>query len=302
MNRWIAFLAGIIVTVLWSSSYIINEWAFNQEIKPLTLAGMRYMIAATFLAVFIKGMRMFKGSESPRHSRLPWGTLILIGLTGFTMAQGLQYSGQFFLNPTQTSLLLSIGNTCMVLLVDFIWMRESQNKTSLLAFIGLATGVLLYFFPWDFGETNVIGIGLVLLSSIGYALNLTINRHFIHQKHVRTEDLVIRPMFIGALSLLIIGLSVEGIPPLNMKLLFILLWLGVINGGLAFYLWTWTQKHLKAFESSLINNLMLVEIAFLDVLLLGRNLSPLQVIGILCIAIAVAYVQLKPIISRKTTS
>lgn len=37
--------AQVLVTVLWSSSYILNQWAFAEGIRSLTLAGLRYCLA-----------------------------------------------------------------------------------------------------------------------------------------------------------------------------------------------------------------------------------------------------------------
>ena len=289
-----AILAGVIVTILWSSSYILNEWAFDEGIGPLTLAGTRYVVASFMLMMVMKGIGLFQTNDTRPYSSLKWRYILIIGLTGFTMAQGLQYAGQFFMNPTQTSLLLSIGNTCMVLLVDFLWLKESKNRTSIYALIGLTIGVLFYFYPWNFQEAGLIGIIFVLFSSVGYALNLTINRHFISQKEVRTEDLIIRPMFIGSIGLLGLGVTIEGLPSFSTNLLLIILWLGAVNGGLAFYLWTWSQKYLKAFESSLLNNLMLIEIALMDMMLLHRQLTVSQITGVLLIAVMIAYVQIGP--------
>jgi drug/metabolite transporter (DMT)-like permease len=60
-----------------------------------------------------------------------------------------------------------------------------------------------------------------------------------------------KPMIIGAMGMLFIVTIVEGIPSLNWKAGGIVLWLGIVNGSLAFLLWTWCQKYLEAFESSI---------------------------------------------------
>lgn len=52
---------------------------------------------------------------------------------------------------------------------------------------------------------------------------------------------------------------------------------------LGFYLWTKSQVTLTAFESGSINNLMLIGIALLDFLVLGRSFSGIQVFVILIV-------------------
>ncbi|MEN0641987.1 DMT family transporter [Alkalicoccobacillus gibsonii] len=206
------------------------------------------------------------------------------------------------MTPTQTSLFLSIGNTSAVLLVDYVYARESRSRSSIYALLVLSVGVLTYFYPWELKQISFIGITLVLFSSIGYALNLTINRSLLRHKVTRTEDLIIFPMLIGAIGLLGVGLTMEELPSLTPKLVLLILWLGSVNGALAFYLWTWTQRYLKAFESSLLNNLMLIEIALLDVLFLQRQLSLMQLIGILFVATSIAYVQISPLLKKRRES
>jgi len=44
-----AILLAILTTWLWSGSYILNRLAFQGGIGPLTLSGLRYLIAALVL-------------------------------------------------------------------------------------------------------------------------------------------------------------------------------------------------------------------------------------------------------------
>ncbi|MCM3701455.1 DMT family transporter [Paenibacillus macerans] len=164
---------------------------------------------------------------------------------------------------------------------------------------GITMGIVMYYFPWEFESGSLIGIGLVLLSSVGYTINLGATRHFISNNLAETKDLVLRPMFIGAVFMLLFGLIKDGIPDISLKLALILFWLGSINGALAFYLWTWTQKKLRAYESSVLNNLVLLQVAVLDVLILGQNLSWLQMAALLLLLLSVCYIQLAPMLIKK---
>jgi drug/metabolite transporter (DMT)-like permease len=71
----------------------------------------------------------------------------------------------------------------------------------------------------------------------------------------------------------------------------ILLYLSVVSGALGFTLWTRSQAALTAFESSGINNLMLVEIALMDFLAFGRSFSVLQIAAILIVFISIVSIQ-----------
>ena len=100
-----ALLMAVVTTLLWSGSYILNKLAFQGGIAPLTLSGLRYLFAALFLFC-ISGRKKGK----PVY-KLPLYMIVLLGILGYAVAQGLQYIGQSYLTPTQSSLFLSVGNT-----------------------------------------------------------------------------------------------------------------------------------------------------------------------------------------------
>ena len=101
-------------------------------------------------------------------------------------------------------------------------------------------------------------------------------------------------MFLGAVMLLIAAFLLEGIPVLTARTLLILVYLSAVSGALGFYLWTRSQAFLTAFESSSVNNLVLIEIALLDFIVFRRSFSALQVIAVLIVFGAVILIQTKP--------
>lgn len=272
-----ALTMAVVTTVLWSGSYILNKLAFQGGIGPLTLSGLRYLLASLILL----GLG---GRKKPKERRvLSPGLIVLIGILGYAVSQGMQYVGQSFLTPTQSSLCLSAGNTMCVMLVDRIWLRENQTGRDLVKMLFLIAGICLYYYPWNAAEFSVAGMLFMALSSIGYALNLTLNRHLLTARQLDAGTLVARPMCIGSVILLTAGLIVEGIPVLDGRLLLILAYLSCISGALGFSLWTRSQSVLTAFESSGINNLMLIEIALMDFFVFHRSFSVLQILAILVV-------------------
>jgi drug/metabolite transporter (DMT)-like permease len=139
----------------------------------------------------------------------------------------------------------------------------------------------------------------MLLSSAGYALNMTINRRLLTTRQINTKALVAQPMFAGSVILLAAGLFIEGLPVITGQLLLILAYLSIVSGALGFYLWTKSQQNLTAFESSGINNLMLIEIAIMDFVVFKRSFSPLQIVAVLVVFASVISIQRKTA-ARKT--
>ena len=100
-------------------------------------------------------------------------------------------------------------------------------------------------------------------------------------------------MGIGAILLLVMGISVQGLPPIGLTNLLYILWLALINTAFAFTLWNLSLRSLTAMESSIINGTMLIQIAILAWIFLGESIS-LKEIGGMLIAIAGALlVQIK---------
>ncbi|WP_245809808.1 DMT family transporter [Cohnella massiliensis] len=216
------------------------------------------------------------------------------------MAQGLQYAGQMFVTPTQTSMVLAVGNTTALVALDMIWLREIRGRSSFLGIAAAMAGIVLFYYPWDFGGGHFSGILLILASCVGYAVHLALSRHLLKTGRAQPGELVLAPMAIGAAGMLTVGFALEGVPSFSWPLAGILLWLGAINGAFAFSLWTWSQKRLRAYESSLINNLMLLEVAALDVLVFHRSLSAIELSGLLLAGFAVIFVQLSPLWKRSS--
>lgn len=159
MKRLVAIWVGVFVTLLWSSSYILNKVVFEEGITPITLAGLRYSIAVLVMYAISIVLRSRQKKVNKQKeintitSKLTMKHYFLLGITGYVMAQGLQYAGQFFISPTQTR---------------------------------------------NFESGSLIGIGFVLLSSVGYTINLRATRYYISNNLAQVKELVLRPMFIGA--------------------------------------------------------------------------------------------------------
>ncbi|MCE5343725.1 MAG: DMT family transporter [Eubacteriales bacterium] len=272
-----AVALAILTTVLWSGSYILNKIAFAEGIRPLTLSGLRYLLAALLLL----GIRPRGGNKPARaEPRLsPW-LLLTLGLLGYAVAQGFQYIGQSYLTPIQSSLCLSVGNTLCVILADRLWLRENQRVSDMMRLFLLVGGIALYYFPWGGESFSGAGVLWMGLSSVGYAVHMTFNRRLRAQGKADARTLTGLPMLVGAVALLAVALPTEGLPVFSWRLVLILVYLAGISGALGFWLWTYSQAELTAFESSGINNLMLVEIALLDWLVFGRTFSALQLVAI----------------------
>src|SRR5829696_1756907 len=79
-RRSYAFVSLILVMVVWGSTYVITKAAVR-EIPPLTLAVVRYLIAAGVLVP----IAITRGGLMRLPRPLPIGPLVWMGLTGIAI-------------------------------------------------------------------------------------------------------------------------------------------------------------------------------------------------------------------------
>ena len=100
-------------------------------------------------------------------------------------------------------------------------------------------------------------------------------------------------MGIGAPVLLVGGTVAQGFPALSVTSWLIVAWLAVVNTAFAFTLWNHTLRTLSAFESSIINNTMMIQIPILAWLFLGESITTQQGIGLVLAGTGILVVQVR---------
>ena len=88
-------------------------------------------------------------------------------------------------------------------------------------------------------------------------------------------------------------MSVSRIGELGEQGWLLILWLAVVNTAFAFTLWNHTLRTLSAVESSIINSLMMPQIALLAFVFLGEALTLRELAGLILVALGVIVVQLQ---------
>ena len=108
--RMKAIFEALFVTFLWSSSYILTKFGLV-NIQPLTLVGLRYLIASLALIP----IALSRG-EHKKITGDAWWKLGVLGVLGYTVAQGLQCVGLFYLPSVSVTLILNFTPITVLLL------------------------------------------------------------------------------------------------------------------------------------------------------------------------------------------
>ncbi|MCC7450401.1 MAG: DMT family transporter [Anaerolineae bacterium] len=284
-----AVLQALFVTFLWSTSWVLIKIGLG-NIPALTFAGLRYSLAT--LCLLPLALRPAQRESLRRLSRRNWISLIVLGLLYITVTAGAQFLGLAYLPAITTNLLLSV-TTVLVTLLGMFLLAEQPALTQW-GGVGLyLIGVAVYFYPVALPDQQTFGFVIVLIGVLANAVSSVLGRGINRGGEIGPLIVTVVSMGVGGIVLLIVGIVIQGLPSLSLVHWAIIGWLAVVNTALAFTLWNHTLRTLSALESSIINNMMMVQIPVLAVLFLGEHLTLQQVIGMALAGIGILVVQLR---------
>ena len=280
-----AILEALLVTFLWSSSYILTKFGL-MNIQPLTLVGIRYMIASLVLIPIALSRK-----EHRKLSIDSWWKLGVLGFLGYTVAQGLQCVGLFYLPSVSVTLILNFTPVTVVLL-NLVFTGSVPNRTQLIGMFLVLLGAFLFFYDKIEGY-NLTGFLVTLVSGIGWAGYMIAGKLLFKHKRVSPLGITAFSMGIGTVILSASAYIIEGLKPIHVSGWLIIIWLGVVNTALAFFLWNHALESLEAFELSVLQNTMLIQIPILSIIFLKETLPPIKYIYMAILFIGVLIVQLR---------
>jgi drug/metabolite transporter (DMT)-like permease len=282
-----ATLQALLVTFLWSTSWVLIKIGLA-EIPALTFAGLRYSLAFVFLCLW--GLWTKKVGGFTKISRNTLGQLALLGVCFYTLTQGAQFLGLAYLPALTVNLLLSFTSILVTLLgIPILGERPTGWQ-----WFGVAlsiVGAMVFFYPVDLGAGEMIGYIAVVTGILANAASSILGREINRRGEVSPPNVTVASMGIGGFLLLVLGIGFQGLPILDWKSWLIISWLALINTAFAFSLWNLTLKTLPAMESSMINNMMMIQIPILAVIFLGESLSVKELAGMVLAGLGILLVQ-----------
>jgi drug/metabolite transporter (DMT)-like permease len=290
-----AVLQAVFVTVLWSTSWVLIKFGL-EEIPAMTFAGLRYGLAFLILAPLLARSSLRTRVKS--LSRRQRWQLVALGLIMYTATQGAQFLALDLLPAQTTSLVLSFS-PILVAFLSAVFLAERPLPAQFLGVGVFVIGAGTYLYPAALPASQVLGLAVALVGLVANAGAAVLGRFVNRSAGLPAAVVTIVSMGVGALGLLGVGLSTQGLPELSSTSWLIVVWLATVNTALAFTLWNASLQRLTALESSLINNTMLIQIAVLAWVFLGEGLNARQVAGIVVAASGVLVVQLTRRPSRR---
>ncbi|MGB0113024.1 MAG: DMT family transporter [Ilumatobacteraceae bacterium] len=287
---------ALFVTMLWSSSWILIRVGLDDEdLAPLTFAGLRYSLAALTLWAWMAS-RPARRRQLGVLDRQMLRRLAVLGVVFVAITQGAQFVA-IDNQPAATTSLMLAPTALFVGLLSARSLGEGASRRQVAGAALVIVGAVAYFA----GDLGATAIGMIA-AGIGLAANVTssLMGRAINRRDDITPALVTTvSMSVGAVLLLGAGLAVEGIPTLTPKLVAIITWLAVVNTAFAFTLWNRSQRRLAAVESAAINNTMLIQIAALAWIFLDEAPGPAGVVGIVVVSAGAYLTTSAPLATRR---
>lgn len=293
-----AVLQALFVVFLWATSWVFVKIGLK-DIPPITFAGLRYVLA--FVCLSIALLFNDKKNELGTLSKRDWMQLITLGILFYAATQGAIFVALAYLPAVTVNLLWSFSSV-VVALIGVMWLSEHPTLLQWGGILLAIAGAIIYFYPVDIPQSRSIGVIVAFLGILANAgsssLGRDINRSGKHHPLVVT----VISMGVGSLILLVAGVSIEGMPTVNLVGWGIILWLALVNTAFAFTLWNHTLRTLTAMESSIINGTMMIWIPILAVIFLGETVTGKEVIGLVVAGLGSLIVQLRRPTSKRKLS
>lgn len=286
-----AILLALMVTFLWSTSWVLIKFGLRDNLPPITFAGIRYVIAFFCLVPFIA----FNPAERQSLRSVPrktWWQLALLGAVYYALTQGTMYMSLVSLTSATLTLLLNL-TPVLVALFSTALHSESPSPRQWLGIAVAVVGVLVFFLPLSMERSQLPGFIIGIICLIGNAASSLLGRKANHTTGL--SPLLVAAISIGfggAIMLLVGGVS-QGFGTIDLAQWGVILWLAVVNTALAFTIWNKTLQTLTAVESSIINGAMMPQVAILAWIFLGEALNLRQVVGLVLVGVGTLVVQLR---------
>lgn len=275
---------ALLVTFLWSSSWVLIRWGLDDEqLPPLTFAALRYCLAAAVLLAWVASSSKLR-TEFTTLDRSQTLLLVVLGIVFYSVTQGAAFVAIGNQPAATTSLVLSLTP----LLVAFAAAWAIAERPTARQVIGAVTVVLgaIGFFSGDLG-VSLLGMTAAVVALAANAGSAVIGRRVNRALVLSPVVVTALSMGVGAVALLVVAVLVEDLPALSLRASLIIVWLSLVNTAWAFTLWNRSLRWLSALESAAINNTMLIQIALLGWLFLDESLGVLEIAGILLVTIGI---------------
>ena len=295
MNRTsLAYLAIIIVTVLWASFLIFAKIVFSEGVGPITFVGLRYTIACPFLLVMTLKHRK---TQTVNDLRENWKILLIVGLSGPFISQTLQYIGLELTTASDALLLLNLTPIFAVLLAAPV-LDERITFEKAVGVILATFGAMLIVMnntpePATFDLWRLLGDLIVIVSTFFFAVNGITGKI-----SIRSVDSISTSFYSMLFAVPFIWISamlfndVAVLLTMSVQAWLIVIWVAIVNTVIAFIIYYESMNEIEASLVQIMMNLIAVWGVLMSIFVLSETVTFFQIIGGIVTVIGVVVAQM----------
>lgn len=282
----------LLVTLLWSSSFPIHKMLMNGGVPPLSLAGYRYFSASIILllAVAIRDRRKPPADSPAKPSGAArWLIVPAIGLFMYA-AQGVHLTALSLISASDSGLVMMTTMPVAVAVLAAVIEKSPPARAQLFGLGIILVGIYVYF-PHDIRGARLAGVLLNVLSASMGAVAIVLTHVAVGRFRMTSLRLTAVSMTAGSAVLLVIALVHDRcfIPDASQMLW--IAFLAVVNTAFGFALFNHTLKILGAFEVTVLQDSMIVQIGILSAIFLGETITPAMAFAMVIVICGIVVVQ-----------
>lgn len=285
-TRQKGILFGLIAAAIWGGMYVVSKVVL-EVIPPFALLSLRLLLGAAALGAWLAIRRTF-----PRLRRNQWLQLLVVGVLGYGISLGFQFSGTK-LSTAANGSVITAATPAFVYLFAWLLLRERVSGRRLLALLLSTLGVLLVVDPRQAQLDADLLLGNLFLvgAAVTWALYSVLVRRA--TKEIDTLSFTFVALLGGLLIAIpagLVELRTESVGIIDVGIFLGVLYLGIVSTAVAAYLWNKAFEWLEAGTASLTFFAQPLVGAGLGAMLLGDRLTPLFLAGafliLLCLWLA----------------
>jgi drug/metabolite transporter (DMT)-like permease len=277
---------------MFSSKAVMVKLSYEYNIDSLSLLLLRMGFA---LPIYIFIAFNSKETETIKHSKKEWLTLVFLGIIGYYFASFLDFSGLQYITASLERLVLFIYPTITTILVAIHFKRKISNyKIIAIIFTYIGIGVAFWGeIEDDFHEDFWLGVGLIFASAVTFSIYLVGSEKLIPKFGVKRFTTYC--MIVSCISVLIhFGIKSDvDITSFPWQVYALGMVIAVFNTVLPSYMMSAAIKTIGSSTTSILSSVGPISVIVLGYFLLGEQISYFQIAGTFIVIIGVV------IMSRK---
>lgn len=293
-----SYIYLIIVAVIWGIAGPVIKFTLK-ELSPFTFLAYRFFITSLVMVPLMIALK----EKFPKDSKANLSLLIL-SLLGTTINLGFLFVGLKFTSVLDSTFISETG-PIFIILASFLFLKDRITKKEkvgiLLTFLGTLIIIIQPLIENGFlAYKNLFGNILILLANISWVAYVIISKKQLRE-NVSPLVMAVSSFFVGFITLLPLAvLENHGAKNLVLKVTSIsfstqlgVLYMALISGALAYYLFQKGQKSIESSEAAIFSYLQPIFSAPLAIIWLKEKVSSGFILGVIIMILGIVIAEYK---------